>query len=282
MLPPMQPADFNVVRQRYYAVRRTFSDYSIVFQEVSDRLMARLDLLAVNPGRILDLGCHGGYQFPALRSKFAKAEIIGTDPVASHHVGPQRTRLVAADPHCLPFDDAAFDLVVCNLMLPWCHDPGVVFAEVARVLSQNGAFMFTSAGPDTLQEYADAWSRVDEAAHRFGLEDMHQTGDALLSAGFAAPVLDRENIMIDYPSIDALQAELRHVGASNIASGRRTGLMSPMVRKKLTETVGNGRFTTTLELVHGHGWKGDLQHGRKESSDEYTVSLDSLRQSLRS
>jgi len=117
--------------------------------------------------------------------------------------------------------------------------------------------------------------------HVFGLEDMHQTGDALMAAGFSAPVFDRENLLIDYPSIDALQNEMRQVGAANIAVGRRVGLMSPSVRKKLRENAGSGRFQTTLELVQGHGWKGSLIKSGQKSGDEFSVSLDSLRRSLR-
>jgi len=97
------------------------------------------------------------------------------------------------------------------------------------------------------------------------------------------PCLDRENITVDYPSIDALQDELFHIGSANIAEGRRRGLMAPSVRTCLrSNTDQMTRFPVTLELVQGHGWKGELQSGRFEngrnnSTDEYRISVESLR-----
>lgn len=288
LLAPMQPSQFEAIQRQFAGVNGAFDSHNAVFREISDRMLGRLDLLAIEPLRVLDLGCRNGYQLDALQSRFPKAYIIGTDPAGLEQEPTGRwwqrrpiARVVPADPHKLPFADGSFDLLVSNMLLPWCHDPALVFAEAARVLADNGAFMFTSAGPDTLQEYVDVWEQIDPTQHVFGLVDMHKTGDELLSAGFAAPVLDRETIVVDYASIDALQDELRRVGAANVASGRRTGLMSNTVRKLLSKTAPDGRFSVTLELVQGHGWKGALSSGRKNNADEFSVSLDSLRQSLR-
>ncbi len=288
MQSPIQPDRMSMVSRHFTDTNDAFDDHNAVHQDVFDRMLSRLDLLAVTPTRILDLGCRNGFQFNALEQRFAKSEIIGLDPGQGQERLPRRwwrkrgasRNRVSGDPHELPFEDGEFDLVVSNLLLPWCHDPERVFAEVFRVLAVDAAFLFTSAGPDTLQEYQAVWSQIDSATHVFGLEDMHKTGDALLSAGFNAPVLDRELIQVDYPSIAALQAELRHIGAVNVASGRRAGLMSPAVRKLLDGNAGAGRFPVSLELVHGHGWKGSLEPRRNNTSGEYTVSLESLRQSL--
>jgi len=286
----LQPAEFERIRRQLYAARESFSRDSAVFSDVSQRLMERLKLLAIEPDAVLDLGCRHGYQFDNLRAQFPRASLQGIDPAGPPEpqkrrwwpLGRQSPGIISADPHNLPFADESFDLVVSNLLLPWCHDPALIFREVVRILRPDGAFMFTSAGPDTLQEYAQVWAEVDRAQHLFGLADMHTIGDELLAAGLSAPVLDRENIIIDYPSIDALQDELRELGAGNVASGRRAGLMAGSVRNKLRRKSGDGRFAVTLELVHGHGWKGALSAGRNNSGDDFTVSVESLRQSLRS
>lgn len=291
MQSPMQPDQFKVIRRQFNGVNGAFEQHNGVFQEISERMLTRLDLLAIEPARVLDLGARNGYQLDALQQRFASAFIVGTDP-ANPFQPPaerwwQRRRRtmvppnVPADPHRLPFADGSFDLVISNMLLPWCHDPSIIFAEAARVLADNGAFMFTSAGPDTLQEYADLWSKIDSWQHVFGLADMHKTGDEMLQAGFAAPVLDRENIVVDYASVGALENELRQIGAGNVADGRRSGLMSRSIRNKLEDLACSGRFSVTLELVQGHGWKGALSSSRNNSSEDFSVSLDSLRQSLR-
>ena len=268
---------------------REFDGYAAVYETIGDRLQERLSLLAIQPKRVLDLGCRSGYQLDALQQRYPEAQIIGADPApgaAPRMPGSwprwlrrktQAPQRVACDPHELPFADGSFDLVISNLLLPWCHAPHRVFEEAARVLSPGGAFMFTSAGPDTLIEYRSVWAAIDSHLHGFGLIDMHDLGDTLMASGFAAPVLDRDNLQIDYPNIEALQKELRKLGAVNVANGRRPGLMSPSVRDALNSRAGNQRFPVTLELVQGHGWKGELRQTGAQSEDEYRVSVDSLR-----
>ena len=291
-----QPSSMRQVRRQFLKRSDDFGQHAAVHESVSERLQSRLDVLAMTPQRILDLGCRNGYQMAALRERFPDAMVLGADPAPGKPqqlpsswpawLRRRRTKqaaMVACDPHHLPFPDQYFDLVVSNLLLPFCHAPHAVFAESARVLKPGGAFFFTSVGPDTLLEYRGAWADIDAHMHVFGLIDMHDLGDAMLRSGFAAPVLDRENITVDYPSIDALQDELFHIGSANIAEGRRRGLMAPSVRTFLrSNTDQMTRFPVTLELVQGHGWKGELQSDRFESrrnnsADEYRISVESLR-----
>ncbi len=297
----IQPGPMALVRRHFQKAEAGFDAHAAVFESVGERLRERLDLLAIEPQRVLDLGCRSGYQLEELQRRYPQAQIVGADPAPGQTVArgeswsrwlrrpwtSVRTSLqapantpctLACDPHALPFADGSFDLVVSNLLLPWCHSPHRVFEEVARILTNGGAFFFTSAGPDTLLEYRAAWATIDSHLHGFGLIDMHDLGDTLMASGFAAPVLDRDNLRVDYPSIRALQNELRELGAVNIANGRRYGLMSPSVRQALDSAAADDeRFAVTLELVQGHGWKGELALPGRRTGDEYRVSADSLR-----
>ena len=79
-----------------------------------------------------------------------------------------------------------------------------------------------------------------------------------------------------------MQEELRCLGAANLAAGRRHGLMSPAVKRILKKEAGEGkRFSVTLELVQGHGWKGELRPSGQNSGDDYSISVESLRGSWR-
>jgi len=297
LIQPEAPAAVARVFERR---THSFGEYSAVFQASSERMLERLSVMKLEPETILDLGCRDGFQVQALAARFPKARIVGVDfyirgAEASSKFAHKSSKpwwkpwqkyesieRVQADPHELPLESAQFDLVISNLMLPWCYEPQRVFDEAARVLKPQGVFLFTSAGPDTLQEYRRAWETIDTYEHSFGLVDMHDIGDALLAAGLSAPVLDREVISVDYPNIAALQAELRAVGAANLAIGRRKGLMNKRVTARLDNAAKptGKRFATTLELVHGHGWKGDLPTG-KQTDEGYTISLDSFTTALR-
>lgn len=286
------------VRSALVRANSEFDRHATVFDVIGGRLRERLEVLAVPPRRVLDLGCRTGYQLAALAELYPEAEINGVDPAPGeaplmpgrwpHWLWPRRrsATCVASDLHCLPFADASFDLVVSNLALPWCDSPEQVFREVARVLDADGAFFFTTAGPDTLVEYRQAWAAVDGHPHAFGLIDMHDIGDAMLAAGFAAPVLDRGDVTVDYASLEALERELRGVGAVNLALGRRRGLMGPSSRERLAKVVagsgsGNSRLPVTLELVQGHGWKGQLKPPTHSNGVEQAIPLEEVMNSLR-
>jgi len=249
----IQPDGAVAVRQNLKRSMPFFDAHSAVFQSVSEQLLERLGLLAIEPEIVLDLGCRNGYQLAALQACYPRAKVFGSEIVSTPSQKPSGlinrllrkksfpgSNIIESDPHDLQFDDGSVDLVVSNLMLPWCHSPEIVFSEVARVLKADGVFMFTTAGPDTLKEYRDIWSGIDPYMHAFGLADMHDIGDALLSAGFAAPVLDR---------------------ARRLSADARAG----------------GRFVVSLELIHGHGWKGELRPSGQNSDSEYKIPVDSLR-----
>jgi len=288
----MQAVSIDRIRRQFVRTNPGFDTHAAVFERVGERLRERLPLLAIEPARVLDLGCRSGYQLAALRGLYPAAEVIGADPAPGKPLPVprswsawlrRRTRdelRIAIDPERLPFVDGSLDLVISNLLLPWCAAPHLVFREVARVLAPGGAFLFTSVGPDTLREYRAAWASIDTHLHVFGLIDMHDLGDAMLGAGFAAPVLDRDEMQVDYPSIDALQEELRCLGGANLARGRRAGLMAPSVSGSLRDYASaskDARFAVTLELVQGHAWKGDLAPTRRNAAGDAVVSLESLR-----
>merc|ERR1712017_27451 len=59
---------------------------------------------------------------------------------------------VVGDEEYLPFEENYFDLVVSNLSLHWVNDlPGVLF-QTNRCLKEDGAFVGSIFGTDTLYE----------------------------------------------------------------------------------------------------------------------------------
>ncbi len=285
----MKPASHAVVQRALARANPGFDAHATVFDVVGGRLRDRLDVLAATPDRVLDLGCRTGYQLAALAECYPDASITGVDPAPAQ--APRlpsrwpswlrgkhtRARCVCADLHALPFENESFDLVVSNLALPWCESPAQIFREVSRVLAEDGVFFFSAAGPDTLVEYRAAWATVDAHPHAFGLMDMHDLGDAMLAAGFADPVLDRDDVTVDYPSLAALEQELRGVGAVNLAEGRRRGLTGRAARTRLQAQVDAGaRFPVTLELVQGHGWKVRRGSSQSGPDGEHVIPLTDL------
>jgi malonyl-CoA O-methyltransferase len=139
----------------------------------------------------------------------------------------------------------------------------VAFQEFHRVLQPEGLLMFSTFGPDTLRELRVATSPqgVDENHHtsvsRF--IDMHDIGDALVRAGFSAPVLDVERFTLTYDDVKSVMRDLKSIGAHNATDGRARGLQGRGFLHKLETAYEqfrtNGKLPATFEVVYGHAWK---------------------------
>lgn len=98
--------------------------------------------------RVLDLGCAGGFMAEAMHER--GAIVTGLDP-AGAAIDVARAHAEAHGRHVsydvgvgedLPYEDAAFDLVVCVDVLEHVQCLSSVLDEVSRVLRGGGAFLF--------------------------------------------------------------------------------------------------------------------------------------------
>ena len=235
---------------------------------VEDQLLERLDAIKAPPQRILDIGCGPGRGALALRRAFPNAQIVALDfalpmlaqiPVKSrwNPFAEAAIHRVAGDAAMLPIARECTDVLYSNLCIQWCLDLAALFAEWRRVLKVDALVAFTSFGPDTLMELRQAWAQVDQGAHVNRFLDMHDVGDALLRAGFKDPVLSTERYTLSYPSVRALLAELKAIGATNALHARRGGLggktaMAQMLRHYPVDA--DGRVSATYEVVFAQAY----------------------------
>ena len=98
--------------------------------------------------RMLDLACGTGALSRRVVQAVPDVEIVGVD-LSSNMVDRARKKLDGeaavqferADAHNLPFDEDAFDVVVCASTFHYFTHPSVVVGEVARVLRPDGRFV---------------------------------------------------------------------------------------------------------------------------------------------
>ena len=125
--------------------------------------------------------------------------------------------------------------------------------------------MFSTFGPDTLRELRLASSQDNTSVSRF--IDMHDIGDALVRAGFSAPVLDVERYTLTYDTVTDVMRDLKAIGAHNATDGRSRGLQGRGFLQKLAENYEQFRFENklpaTFEVVFGHAWKGKTRDKTK-------------------
>jgi malonyl-CoA O-methyltransferase len=195
------------VRRSFDRASTSYDAAAVLQSEVRDLLLERLELTALDPRLVLDAGAGTGHASRALTRRYPKARVLAVDSAlgmlraaAAQQSWFRPFTRVCADAARLPLQNGSVDLILSNFMLPW-SDPDDVFAEFRRVLAPRGLLSFTSLGPDTLKELRAAWAQVDPHSRVIAFLDMHDIGDALVRAGFAAPVLDVERYTMTYTDV---------------------------------------------------------------------------------
>jgi len=285
--PDPRDIDPRVVRRAFGRAAATYDDAAVLQREVGARMAARLDYVKIVPALILDAGCGTGEGVGEFNARYQQARVVALD-IALPMVESARERaraagsllqrllsgplaawnrrdagsphFLCADVNALPLRGVAFDLIWSNLLLQWVNDVPRVLAEMRRVLKVGGLVSFSTFGPDTLKEIRAAFAQADGFTHTNRFLDMHDIGDMLVHAGFAAPVMDMEHITLTYADAHSLMRELQQLGATNATRGRPRGLMGRGRWRRATaalEALGrDGRIAATFEVIYGHAWKG--------------------------
>ena len=269
--------DAPALRYRFNRAGPEQVNQDFIAQEIAGRMDERLNYLNLAPQWILDLGCGGGRDLFQLQKRYPDAHCLGLDFAEQllnfSSQRPRRRRFgwpfelrqslkthsVCADAQALPISAGAMNLVWSNLLLPWVHDLRAVVEQVQRVLSEEGVWMFSTLGPDTLKELRECFPNAGEN-HLHGFWDMHDIGDMLVQAGFSDPVLDMEMLHLQYTDAETLLADLKRSVATNALPTRLKGLTGKTfwqgVKSQLTRSVRGESLPVTLEIIQGHAWKG--------------------------
>ena len=264
------------VRASFDRAAKSYDAAAVLQKLVREEMLSRLDLVSLKPESILDAGCGTGHASKALMQKYPKAQVVSLDLAMGmlhktqlintsftqrikQGFGLNKQHLLCADIEQLPLADASLDMVWSNLAIQWCNDLDAAFTDIHRVLRTDGLLIFSTLGPDTLKELRAASSMDREHVHVSRFIDMHDIGDALVRAGFLAPVLDVERITLTYNDVMAVMRDLKSIGAHNAADGRSRSLQGRGFLKQLTANYEryrkDGKLPATFEVVYGHAWK---------------------------
>lgn len=285
---PLSLLDATLTRRAHARASSAYDAVAVLQAQVREELLARLALTPLKPATVLDVGAGTAHSSLALRKRYPKAQVLALDSALPMlRLARRRFTLmrrfgrVCADAARLPLPDASVDLVFSNLMLQWSA-PGPVLRELRRVLRSGGLAVLSSCGPDSLQELRRAWAQADELPHVLPFLDMHDLGDAMVHAGFSAPVLDVDRYTLTYPGVREALVDLRANGSCNPLEQRRRTLTGRQrfagMCRHFDERRVEGRIALTFEIVFAHGWAAT--RSLPLDTGEIRIGLDQLQQQL--
>ncbi len=256
----MTEIDARAARRRFDRAAANYLAAARLESEVGERMLERLDYVRLSPQRILDAGCGPAPQAAGLRARYPGAQFLAVDfslamlqqaravGWLARLRGARRPAAVCAALGRLPFPADSVQLLWSNMALHWVDEPRAALQEFHRVLAPEGLLMLSTLGPDTLKELRALAGPA--RVHRFA--DMHDLGDWLAAAGFAAPVMDTEILTLEYRGVQSPIADLRASGQTGARTDRPRGLAGKGLRALLAHAGGHA----TCEVIYGHAWKG--------------------------
>jgi len=264
--------DKKQVRRAFSRAASGYDAAAVLQREVCSRMLEKLDYIKLKPARLRDVGSGTGWGTRQLSERYPAAEIVALDiaigmlQVARGTAGwwrklfaGRRERFLCADVEALPITSNSVEMVWSNLAMQWGNDLPATFSELNRVIKAEGLLMFSTFGPDTLQELRAAFRGVDGYNHLNRFADMHDIGDMLVAAGFADPVMEMEKLTLTYADAKAVMQDLRDIGAHNATAGRAPGMMGKAAWQRIVENYEklrrDGKLPATFEIIYGHAWK---------------------------
>ncbi|HHJ80167.1 MAG TPA: malonyl-[acyl-carrier protein] O-methyltransferase BioC [Candidatus Tenderia electrophaga] len=285
--------DKRLIRESFDRAAASYDEVALLQQEVGQRLLERLDLIKLQPKRIVDIGAGTGELSSALGKRYKGCEIISLD-LAPNMLKQARKRqgmmdrlfgkqrFVCGDAEQLPLADNSVEMIFSNFVIQWCSNLDQTFAEFQRILKPGGLLLFTTFGPDTLKELRQAWRAVDDDIHVNSFIDMHDIGDALLRAQLADPVMDTEHLTLTYQNGMDVMRDLKAMGAHNITSGRNHGLTGKQKLKQMLAAyeqfrTADGHLPASYEVVYGHAWGNEAPTKQRQDDGAVHIPLSQLR-----
>jgi SAM-dependent methyltransferase len=158
------------------------------------------------------------------------------------------------------------DLAVSILDLHAVNDLPGALVQIRCALKPDGLFLGALFGGQTLTELRAALAAAEietsggVSPRVFPFADVRDMGGLLQRAGFALPVADVERLTVLYSGLDALLADLRLHGETNILAERRKLPLSRAAWRAVEahyaahHADARGKLRATFEIIYLTGW----------------------------
>ncbi|WP_430469591.1 methyltransferase domain-containing protein [Thalassospira lucentensis] len=288
MADPITVFDRHILKLRRDRAASRASEFNFLFAETADRLADRLEDTTRNFPHAVDLGCHSG-ELAQILAASSRVETLHQADISYRYAKAARDlngrSSMVADEEFLPFAEGSLDLILSNLSLHWVNDLPGMLLQARRALKSDGLFLASMLGGETLKDLREALMTA-EAEEEGGVSprvspfvDVKDAGALLQRSGFALPVVDADDITIDYPDALKLMRDLSGMGESNIVAKRskkftkRSTLARAAAIYHERHGRDDGRVHAKFQVIYLTGWAPDESQPKPLRRGSGQVSL---------
>jgi NADH dehydrogenase [ubiquinone] 1 alpha subcomplex assembly factor 5 len=278
--------------------------YDYLRDEVSSRLVDRLDDITRKFPVALNIGCHRGQFLSSLLKESEDREevcggvqtLVNTDSseqacVEAEKAALQQRRVLVhtllSDEEYIPFRENSFDLAVSSLVLHWVNDLPSSLRQICEVLKPDGCFLGAMLGGNTLKEFrycmylAEQERKGGFSPHTSPFASPSDVSSLLQGAGFQLQTVDVDSVTVGYPDLPTLMTHLQRMGESSaslnrqLAAGKDVFLAASALYQKLYG-LDDGTIPVTFQIIYMIGWKHHDSQPRPKRRGSANKSLKDL------
>ena len=275
MADPITVFDRQILKLRRDRAATRAQDFNFLFAETAERLADRLDDTTRSFPIAVDLGCHSG-ELGQIIGKRGEIEQLYQADISQRYAKAAQANnasntngTIVADEEFLPFAEGSLDLILSNLSLHWVNDLPGMLLQARRALKSDGLFLACMLGGETLKDLREALMTA-EAEEEGGVSprvspfvDVKDAGALLQRSGFALPVVDADDLLIDYPDALKLMRDLSGMGESNLVAKRskkftkRSTLARAAAIYHERHARPDGRIHAKFQIIYLTAWAPD-------------------------
>jgi len=167
---------------------------------------------------------------------------------------------IVFDEELIPISDNSFDLVISLLNLHHINDLPGTLIQIKKILKDKGVFLAILLGERSFEELKTTCLDVDGEFGTMSPKvapfiDIKTTGLLLKRTGFYMPIIDNQQLTLEYENMDKLLSDIKNIGESNILSKKSNSLigkkrLASIKKSYINKFSQNNIIPATIELIN--------------------------------